>query len=82
MELKRNKKDEIYGRDVEERYKFIFGNGDGELKSVERKVRIDSDGSGYTTTDAVERTEIELSQVPDDIREDVADSLMNAAEEV
>lgn len=82
MKLKRTRETTLYGNNAEELYKFSFNGQIGKLKYITRKVKTDSDGNGYTTNVAIEEHEIELSEVPNEVREDVSNTLLSATEEV
>lgn len=73
-----------YGRDAIERYQFRFDTDSGELQSIKLEGFEEKDGSIWTNADYryVKRTDYPIENVPAEIREQVSETMLTAAEEV
>lgn len=78
--VKREKR--LYGNKVEEEYKFSFSSVSGTLNEATLKVKSDRDGEGFPTNTMIGRRKEPLDDIPQDVREEVAQRLANAREEV
>jgi hypothetical protein len=66
-----------FDQKMEEQYWFYY-TITGEINSVRRKVKVDKNGNGRTTTTMQGKTGIDVEDVPSDVREQVNEMLSNA----